>query len=91
MKSKDVNFLTFLRLFKEYRAVTNHTPSFSRLLGNWYIVTDSRMAGLPYANTYVIGHYNPSVRIIDLVSYTTYVVCVNFIHKLKSIPNDRIV
>ena len=30
--------------------------------------------------TYIIGHYNPSVRIIDLVSYTTYVVCVNFIH-----------
>ena len=28
-----------------------------------------------------IGQYNPSVRIIGLVSYTTYVVCVNFIHK----------
>ena len=27
-------------------------------------------------NTYIIGHYNPSVRIIDLVSRTTYVVCV---------------
>ena len=32
-------------------------------------------------HTYIIGHYNPSVRIIDLVSYTTYVVCVNFRHK----------
>ena len=46
-------------------------------------------------HTYIIGHYNPSVRIIDLVSYTTYVVCVNFIHKwrnlhsLKSTPNYR--
>ena len=37
-----------------------------------------------------------SVKIIDLVSHTTYVVCVNFIHKwwdgtycLKSTPNDR--
>ena len=30
--------------------------------------------------TYIIGHYNPSVRIIDLVSHTTYVVCANFIH-----------
>ena len=30
--------------------------------------------------TYVIVHYNPSVRIIDVVPYTTYVVCVNFIH-----------
>ena len=48
-----------------------------------------------YIHTYIIGHYNPSVRIIDLVSHTTYVVCVNFIHKwrwtysLKSTPNDR--
>ena len=46
-------------------------------------------------DTYIIGYYNPSVRIIDLVSHTTYVVCVNFIHKcrgtysLKSTPNDR--
>ena len=32
---------------------------------------------------YIIGHYNPSVRIIDLVSHTTYVVCVNFIHKWR--------
>ena len=45
-------------------------------------------------HTYIIGHYNTSVRIIDLVSHTTYVVCVNFIHKwgdlqLKLTPNDR--
>ena len=33
--------------------------------------------------TYIIGRYNPSVRIIDLVSHTTYVVCVNFIHKWR--------
>ena len=45
--------------------------------------------------TYLIGHCNPSVRIIDLVSHTTYVVCVNFIDNwrdlqfLKSTPNDR--
>ena len=25
--------------------------------------------------TYIIGHYNPSIRIIDIVSHTTYVVC----------------
>ena len=29
-------------------------------------------------NTYIIGHYNPSVMIINLVSHTTYVECVNF-------------
>ena len=34
---------------------------------------------------YIIGHYNPSVRIIDLVSYTTYVVCVNFLHKWRDL------
>ena len=45
--------------------------------------------------TYIIGHYNPSVRIIDLVSHTTYVVCANFLYisggtySLKSTPNDR--
>ena len=31
-------------------------------------------------HTYIIGHYNPSVRIIDLVSHTTYVVCVIFLY-----------
>ena len=31
-------------------------------------------------HTYIIGHYNPSVRIIDIVSHTTYVVCVNLMH-----------
>ena len=31
-------------------------------------------------NTYIIGHYNTSVRIMDLVSNTTYIVCVNFIY-----------
>ena len=30
-------------------------------------------------------HYNPSVRIIDLVSHNTYVVCVNFIHKWRDL------
>ena len=38
-----------------------------------------------YIHTYIIDHYNPSDRIIDLVSYTTYVVCVNFIHKWRAL------
>ena len=46
---------------------------------------------------YVIVQYKPSVRIIDLVAHSTYVVCVNFlfIHKwrgtysLKSTSDDR--
>ena len=48
-----------------------------------------------YLHTYIIGHYNPSFRIIDLVSHTTYVVCVHYIYKwrgtnsLKSTLNNR--
>ena len=38
-----------------------------------------------YIHTYIIGHYNPSVGIIDLVSHTTYVVCINFIHKWRDL------
>ena len=47
------------------------------------------------SHTYINSHYNPSVRIIDLVSHITYVVCVNCMHKWqdlqfkKSTPNDR--
>ena len=33
--------------------------------------------------TYIIGRYKPSVRIIDLVSPTAYVVCVKLMHKFK--------
>ena len=36
-------------------------------------------------HTYIIGHYNTSVRIIDLVSHITYVVSVNFIHKWRDL------
>ena len=34
---------------------------------------------------YIIGHYNHSARIIDLVSHTTYVVYVNFIYKWRDL------
>ena len=33
----------------------------------------------------IIGLYNPSVRIIDLVFHTTHVVCVNFINKWRDL------
>ena len=36
-----------------------------------------------HLHTYIIGHYNTSVGIIDLVSHTTYVVCFNFRHKWR--------
>ena len=38
-----------------------------------------------YIHTYKFGHYNPTVRIINLVFYTAYVVCVNFIHKWRDL------
>ena len=34
-----------------------------------------------YIHTYIIDHYKPSVRIIDLDAHSTYVVGVNFINK----------
>ena len=34
---------------------------------------------------YVIGHYNPSVRIIDIVSHSTYVVCINLKDKWRAL------
>ena len=34
---------------------------------------------------HIIGHYNLSVRIIDQASYTTHVVCINFIHKWRDL------
>ena len=36
-------------------------------------------------HTCVIRHCNPSVRIIVMVSYATYVLCVNFIHKWRDL------
>ena len=38
-----------------------------------------------HGHIYIIGHYKPSVRIIVLVSNTTYVVCVIFIHKWRDL------
>ena len=35
--------------------------------------------------TCIVGHYNPSIRIIHLVSRTTYVVSVNFTHKRRDL------
>ena len=44
-------------------------------------------------HTYIIGHYNPSVRITDLVSHTHLCMLILNIsggtYSLKSIPNDR--
>ena len=38
-----------------------------------------------YLVTYIIGHFIHSIRLFDLVSNRTYVVCVNFIHKWRDL------
>ena len=38
----------------------------------------SSLQNIEYCLTYIIGHYNPSVRIINQVSHTTCVVRVTF-------------
>ena len=50
------------------------------------IIAFRKISCLVWILIHIIGHYNPSVRrIIDLVSHTTYVVCVNFIHKWRDL------
>ena len=36
-------------------------------------------------HAYIIRHYNPSIRIIDLVSHTTYLARVNFIREWQNL------
>ena len=43
------------------------------------------LSKIPHIHIYINGHYNPSVRIIDLVSHTTYVVNVNFLHEWRDL------
>ena len=55
---------------------------------SYMIFVDSQANGLraiSYIHTYIIGPYNLSVRITDLVSHTSYIVCVNFTHKWRDL------
>ena len=52
---------------------------------NPQVITDN----ISILHTCIIGHYNPSVMIIDLVPHTTYVVCVNFIHKWRDLSRRQ--
>ena len=54
--------------------------SHCRELAIGYQFNCSKFTAITYVHN-TIGNYNPSVRIMDLVSHTTYVVCINFIHK----------
>ena len=56
------------------------TVKLSSIQINFYSIwtMDMHATILGVDHTYIIDHYNPSVRIINLVSHTTYVVCVIF-------------
>ena len=54
---------------------------------SFFIITDTVFKLYMWVSsphTYIIGHYNPSIRIIDLISHSTYIVCVfdRFFEKL---------
>ena len=72
--------------FKYKSSVTTITISFKALHLNpksFRVKLKSSMK--VYIHTYIIGHYNPSVRIIDLASHTIYVVCINITHKWRDL------
>ena len=62
---------------------------FSSLEGDYLqgslIMFCKQLGVIDQIHTYIIDHCKPSVRVIDLVSHTTYVVCVNFIHKWRNL------
>ena len=66
-------------------AVLNETQQFWNQLPNSYVYGFLTFKKELKGYTYIIGHYNPSVRIIDQVSHTTYVVCITFIHKWRAL------
>ena len=72
---KDIGHACWFQLFtKRFPTTLRYSQSISCFLVSYGVI-----------HTYIIGHYNPSVRIIDLVSHTTYAVCVNFIHKWRDL------
>ena len=60
-------------------------PKTSKPDGVTFDISLSKIQKYITSHPYIIGHYNPAVRIIDLVSHTTSIVCVNFIHKWRDL------
>ena len=52
---------------------------------NSYFHFEGNFINSSHVHTYIMCHYNPSVNIIDLVSHTTCVVCVNFTQKRRDL------
>ena len=63
----------------------NYFAPFSYGISSTNKINNEHLAHYIHICTYITGHYNPSVRIIDLVFHTIYVVCVNFIHKRRNL------
>ena len=97
---KRINQKAFRRLSRRHRAAHVRSTDSPNLIHTRVVLCqqfniDIRFRSLTVYNfmstskkyicTYIIGHYNPSVRIIVLVSHTTYVVCVNFIHEWRDL------
>ena len=80
----DIIFSSIFLLSKlQNRQPREGTYFFWLIRAPWRVVCITVHSGYTYI--YIIGHYNPSVRTIDLVSHTTCVVCVNFIHKWRDL------
>ena len=91
-ESKEINVLVS-QCRTKFRTLTNVTSMLA--WGSFFDMLqgpDVLNASFTYIHTYIIGHYNFSIKIIGLVSHTTYVLCFSFIHKwrhLNSTLNDR--
>ena len=67
-----ISLCTFIRKMFSFAMLSTGMLVFGNDLLGKLVVKDNHM------HTYIIGHYNPSVRIIDLVSHLIYVVWRNF-------------
>ena len=80
---KKFTHATYGYLKATYESVCDPKYSYQRVGGlKWFPTVQLNMSYILHP-TYIIGHYNHSVRIIDLASHTIYVVCVNFTHKRR--------
>ena len=89
---KKIDFLLRAIVQQQLIFISQHSCGLRQYLFSFIVITILLSGLWPifshhpyYIHTYIIGHCNPSVRIMDLVSHTTYVVCVNFIHKWRDL------
>ena len=78
-----IKFNTYPKIIENYNLSLSKCKKFYTFLKMKLFLA---IVTLTYIHTYLIDHYNPSVRNMDLVSHTTYV-CGTY--SLKSIQNHR--